>query len=198
MDGLIAEIIPIITDDKFIISFITSVFTFAITSGFTICRDRGKEKKDLKQNRSKLAKALYSEIKAFIDMYQEYKLTKKLPQNGDDIKIVRLECNYVVTFDNNTDKLGILDEDDIPRIIFFYMQLKSLIDTLMVLAERWEKYASYCNANAPTTQAKDITIVRILKKNIDDTHKLAFNIQEKVLKDAGEALSALEKYKQKA
>lgn len=99
--------------------------------------------------RKKLAITLSSEIKAFKTVYDNdrysYRLKKDPPQNGTDIKIVRLECNYVVTFDNNTDKLGLLDEEDISEIISFYMELKSLIDTLMVLATRWERYIESYN-----------------------------------------------------
>lgn len=108
---------------------------------FLVTRYNCSDDKELA--RRKLAKALKAEISSLIKLYQANKLETALPQEGSDISIVKIECNYLSVFENNTDKIGIFDEDDIAEIISFYMQTKGLIDTLSVLSERWSSYAMY-------------------------------------------------------
>lgn len=191
---------------------LTATVTAYVTHIFANRRDRKKEDREFKNDRKKFAIALSAEIKACMSIYnnEEYKLSKELPKDGSEIKIGRIECNYVVTFDNNTDKLGLLDEKDIPQVISFYTRLKSLLDTLMVLATGWERYSEFCNtlktqvSNEVVKRPNDdfseiltsefITREQLLKEYVDGIYKFAYDLQEKILKDADNIIQLLEKY----
>lgn len=44
---------------------------------------------------------------------------------------------------NNADKLGLLHEDDVPKIISFYIELKDLVNKLKILYKQCIEYTLY-------------------------------------------------------
>ena len=118
------ELFLTITVPPALTSFLTSYL-----SAYFLRKNDDKNKLDtLNKERRNLAKALHTEISTLVKMYDKMKLENKLPEKGSDIKVAFISQNYIAVYENNLDKLGILESDDISYIVEFYMYCKSLID----------------------------------------------------------------------
>lgn len=146
--------------------------------------------KQKKREQKKLATALYAESESLMTLYEPNKLENKVPENGSDIKNVRISCNYIAVFENNTDKIGILNTADIKSIIDLYITIKALIDTLLVLADRWELHATSSrhpqqfNSNELDMQLEDVR----------NTYKIALQYQTIVFELYPKVKKVLSKY----
>ena len=173
---------------------LTSCLTSYLSAYFLRKNDDKNKFDTLNKERRNLAKALHTEISTLVKMYDKIKLENKSPENGSDIKVAFISQNYIAVYENNLDKLGILENEDISHIIEFYMYCKYLIDSLKYLAQRWEQCISYQRENYPIT---DPNIDNELKRkyiDVDTDYKAALAGQEKVFTLHRNILERLEKY----
>lgn len=126
---------------------LTSFFTSYLSAHFLKKNDNDNKTENLNKERQNLAKALHTEIFILVKMYEEIRLPENPPKTGDEIKVAYISQNYISVYENNLNKIGILDKDDIPKIIEFYMCVKYLIDSLQLLSKRWEVFTQYQRKN---------------------------------------------------
>ena len=81
------------------------------------------------EERAKLAKALHSEISAFMEIYKSMQLDEKVEPNAER-KAMLLRKDYTAVYESHSDKIGILNESDIPNIISLYTYIKALADAV--------------------------------------------------------------------
>ena len=184
------ELFLTITVPPALTSFLTSYL-----SAYFLRKNDDKNKLDtLNKERRNLAKALHTEISTLVKMYDKMKLENKLPEKGSDIKVAFISQNYIAVYENNLDKLGILESEDISYIVEFYMYCKSLIDSLKYLAQRWEQYVSYQRKNYPTTDKNIADELHRKYIDVKTAYEAALAGQEKVFTLHRNILERLEKY----
>ena len=127
----------------FFISLFIPVIASAATAYFLRKNDNHNRNEDNKQQTANIAKALYSEIETLMTIYKRLELNQEPPKNGTDIKIASIQHNYLTVYENNLDKIGLFNTDDIQKIIELYTYIKALLDSHLHVADFWEKYAQY-------------------------------------------------------
>jgi hypothetical protein len=148
-----------------------------------------------KENKKRLAKALQSELKTLIKIYDHNKLAPWVDGQDNRVKIVKIDCNYLTVFENNTDKLGALEADDIDKIVEFYTFLKSFIDTLQVLSIRWDEYARYQRAQqANISEVGYATELECRYIDVKNVHNITLNLQDNILNNCNKIIDILNKY----
>lgn len=163
-------------------TFVFAVVLFAVKSWWT-----NKEQKQ--RSRQNLAKAIHSELSALMEIYKQMELSETPPKSGEDLTIAHLTQNYISVYENNLDKIGILDKDDIEVIIKLYIGIKGLIDSHIYLAKRWEMYAQYTREPNKIRQEEDLK-----KEDVNSAHRAVFRYQEKIYDLFPDVLGRLEKY----
>ena len=113
------------------------------TAYFMRANDSGKSEIAARDEQIRLARALHSEVTAFMEIYKTVQLPETAPDKESEHKSYRLEQNYAAVYENNADRIGILNELDIPNIVSLYSYMNALADSLSILSERWDKYAAY-------------------------------------------------------
>ena len=124
------------------------------TAYFLQGRDSGKRELAERDEQIRLARALHSEVSAFMEIYKTVQLPDTAPAKEDEHKSYRLEQNYAAVYENNADRIGILKETDIPNIVSLYSYMNALADSLSILSDRWDKYAEYA-ANLPSLEENE-------------------------------------------
>ena len=173
-------------------SVLTSVLAATLTNIGMYIRETYNASKAKKSEQRKLANALHAEVKTLFMLYEKNSLKPELPLQGSDIAIVRLSCNYLSIFENNTDKIGIFNPEDIACIIELYIGLKGLIDTILVLAERWDKYATYSRMHQSPTDLPERESRLI---DVHGVYNIALIYQEHFFNNYKKVLNVLEQYK---
>ena len=113
------------------------------TAYFMRANDSGKNEVATRDEQIRLARALHSEVAACMEIYKSAQLPDTAPNKEDEHKSYRLEQNYAAVYENNADRIGILNETDIPNVVSLYTYMNALGDSLAILSERWDKYAEY-------------------------------------------------------
>ncbi len=156
-----------------------SILTMIFTKFYDDCR----QKKNFKIEQKNLAKALKTEISVLVKMYQKIKLPENPPNNGSNLNVAYISQNYISVYENNTNRLGILNSDDIPKIIELYMCIKYLIDSLQWLSQRWEIYSRY--GRTPNYSSKELILKGVDVENAYNAaregEKIIFNLYNDVL-----------------
>ena len=174
------------------LSILSGLCGCVLTSIFTIWNDNRKIEKSIDIKRNNLAKAIHTELSTLLEIYDKMKLKETMPQQGDDIAIAKISQNYISVYENNLDKIGILDNEDVKYIVQLYTYIKSLIDSLICLADRWEDYAKYTRELNANDKEKILKLHDVMTAN-----KAAYYCQEKVFTLFPNVLDRLEKYNQK-
>lgn len=165
-----------------ILPLITAVLSAVISAWFT---NVYAEQRDYKRQQSQLQAtrlAICIELQAVLNLYESFKLSPDEPKNGDDIKAVRISYKYNTVYSHNADKLGLMDKKVIESVVTAYTYLASFIDTLTVLADRWEEMIQAERLNQDT---------RLYWQDVKDCHKLAYAQQETTLGAIHKAIAAL-------
>lgn len=178
--------------NSLVIAIISAAAAAIFMNIFMFLRETYIKCDQIETDREKLAKALHSEISTLIDLYRKNPVSPDTPRQGSDIRIVHLNCNYISVFENNTDKLGLLDKDDISSIITLYIHIKGLMDTLIVFATRWDTYALYSRSaqNEPNYERENAARLN----DVATVHPVALNYQDKVFNEYQNVLNLLDKY----
>lgn len=170
---------------KIIIALLSALF-IAFFAWLQSLWEKREQKRVARQN---LAKAIHSEISTLVEIYKQMELSEIPPQSGEDLKIAYLTQNYISVYESNLDKIGILDNNDIEKIVKLYICIKALIDSHIYLAKRWEMYAQY------TRDPKNIPQEEILKKeDVYSAHKAALKYQKEIYELYPSVLERLEEY----
>lgn len=170
---------------KVIIALLSALF-IAFFAWVQSWWERRGQKRIARQN---LAKAIHSEISTLVGIYRQMELTETPPQSGKNIKIAYLTQNYISVYENNLDKIGILDNGDIKEVVKLYICIKALIDSHIYLSKRWEMYAQY------TRDPNSIPKEEAMKKNdVNSAHRAALEYQKEIYKLYPDILKRLEKY----
>ncbi len=180
------------------LAVIPSIIASFLTAWLLKKNDRQNMLNDIANRRRALAKALYSEILALLELYgkkedecseNNMKVPPKPPEQGKDVKIAYISQNYVSVYESQLGKIGLLNEDDIPYIIGLYTLIKGLIDSHVYLAKRWELYARY------TREPNKIPQEEALKKeDVNSAHRSVFRYQEKIYDLYPDVLDRLKEY----
>ena len=141
------------------------------TAYFMQSSDSGKKEMATRDEQIRLARALHSEITAFMEIYKTVQLPDTAPEKESEHKSYRLEQNYAAVYENNADKIGLLNETDIPNIVSLYSYMNALADSLSILSERWDKYAEYVANLEPPEDPEDEE--EVAKMNADLTKRFA-------------------------
>ena len=126
--------------------------------------------------------AISAELQTVLNLYESFTLSLDEPKNGDDIKAVRISYKYNTVYSHNADKLGLMDKKVIESVVTAYTYLASFIDTLTVLADRWEEMIQAERLNQDTS---------LYWQDVKDCHKLAYAQQETTLGAIHKAIAAL-------
>lgn len=172
------------------------IFT-AITMQIAIWfRERQTRKTLLKNKKKQVATVLIGELKSLRDMYSLKRLKEGLPQDGPDIPVGFIGENYLAVYDHLIEKLGVLDDEDVVKLNAFYLNLKMLVDSLKILAERWERYVMFKRYPPIDKQRNEIEIeINIRYDDVCRTYLEAFDIQEKAMNGFDEIITMLEVYR---
>jgi len=172
------------------------IFT-AITMQIAIWfRERQTRKTLLKNKKKQVATVLMGELKSLRDMYSLKRLKEGLPQDGPDIPVGFIGENYLAVYDHLIEKLGVLENEDVVKLNAFYLNLKMLVDSLKILAERWERYVMFKRYPPIDKQRNEIEIeINIRYDDVCRTYLEAFAIQEKAMSGFDEIITMLEVYR---
>lgn len=151
--------------NEIIIALTSSLSTAVLAHFFTIYRVHQKSKNTIKSTKL----AIQTELQTVLNLYESFKLSPDEPKNGEDIKAVRISYKYNTVYSHNADKLGLMDKKVIESVVTAYTYLASFIDTLTVLADRWEEMIQ-------AERLKQDTI--LYWQDVKDCHKLAYDQQE--------------------
>ena len=163
---------------QLIIALASAVLTNILSYLFTVHRTNVQTKETI--NSTKLAIA--TELQAIRDLYEPIKLKKSPPMSGDDIKVIRINSDYNTVYRNNADKLGLMDKNVVKTVVTAYTLMNAFIDTLSVLAYRWESMVAAQRAGQDTT---------IYFEDVQTCHEIAYEQQETTLTAINNAITAL-------
>lgn len=175
---------------KAIVALLSSMFT----AGFVWLQRWGEEREQKRIARQNLAKAIYSEISTLVEIYKQMELTETPPQVGTDLKIAYLTQDYISVYENNLDKIGILDTDDIEEIVKLYICIKALIDSHIYLAKRWEMYAQYTRELNKIPKEEKTKEEQRKKEDVNSAHRAALGYQKEIYKLYPGVLDRLKEY----
>ena len=187
--------------EVFLIVF-SAWLTSYLTAKFMKGNDDKKRAADIANNRRTLAKALASELQALLTIYGNkdeesneinMKVSSEPPKQGSDIKIAYISQNYVSVYERQLEKIGLLNEDDIPYIIGLYTCIKGLIDSHILLAKRWEMYARYTRDCSCITE-EEKREERLKYKDVANAHRSVWNYQKTIYELYPNVLTRLSKY----
>ncbi len=183
---------------EFFIAVLPALLSSFLTAIFMKENDDKKREADIANNRRILAKALYSELIALMELYgkkddecskNNMKVSPEPPKHGKDIKIAYISQKYVSVYESQLGRIGLLNEDDIPHIIGLYTCIKGLIDSHIYLAKRWEMYAQY------TREPNKIQQEEAMKKeDVNSAHRAVYMYQEKIYDLYPDVLNRLKEY----
>lgn len=92
--------------------------------------------------------------------------------------------------------MGVLENEDVVKLNSFYLELKILVDSLKLLAKRWERYAMFKRyPPIDKTGAKIEKEVFIRYEDVRRTYVETFSVQEKILNSFDEIITMLETYR---
>lgn len=144
--------------------------------------DYWKAKKQTIETKKRLARALNAELKTLLFIYDKSKLDQWDDTKPVQTKIAKIDFNYLIVFESNTDKLGLFDSDEIDEIVKFYTFLKSFIETLQVLAMRWEEYARYSRVSHPNIPHElYLQEKQFLYIDVKSVHEEVFKLQDEII-----------------
>lgn len=158
--------------------FLNTVLSLSL--GYVIASYR--QYKHSKSELKKVCLAISVELQTVLNLYESFKLSPDEPKNGDDIKAVRISYKYNTVYSHNADKLGLMDKKVIKSVVTAYTYLASFIDTLTVLADRWEEMTQAERLNQDTN---------LYWQDVKNCHKLAYAQQETTLGAIHQAIAAL-------
>lgn len=183
---------------EFLIAVLPALLSSFLTAKFMKENDDKIREDDIANNRRVLAKALYSELIALLELYgkkdevcseNNMKVPPDPPEQGKNLKIAYISQNYVSVYESQLGRIGLLNEDDIPYIIGLYTYIKGLIDSHIYLAKRWEMYAQY------TREPNKIPQEEALKKeDVNSAHRSVFRYQETIYDLYPDVLDRLKAY----
>lgn len=161
-----------------LISLSTALLSAYLTDRYAKSRAKSEQMSEVKATKL----AICIELQTVLNLYESFKLSPDEPKNGDDIKAVRISYKYNTVYSHNADKLGLMDKKVIESVVTAYTYLASFIDTLTVLADRWEEMIQAERLNQDT---------RLYWQDVKDCHKLAYAQQETTLGAIHKAIAAL-------
>lgn len=141
------------------------------------------------QKKSTVAKALYSEISTFAEIYKDMKLEDKAPEPSEKRKKMRLSQNYTAVYENNADKIGFMSKSDAQNVVSLYTYMNALFDSLTYLERCWRIYEKY----AESIDEQDEESLKKLA-DVRNAHRAAYVYQEKVLVLQKHVLDRLARY----
>ena len=101
---------------------------------WTMRRERQNEEKKSKAERAYLASAIANELEGLFDRYMKtIGVRLENAKTAEGFKgITSPGFNYFVTYDSNTNKLGMLKKEDALTVSKFYIQSKGHLDNLRI------------------------------------------------------------------
>lgn len=180
------------------LAILTSWMTSYLTAKYLKVNDNKNRMTAISNSRRALAKALFSELQALLEMYggkdeknneENMKVPSEPPEQGKDLKIAYISQSYISVYESQLGQIGLLNEDDIPYIIEIYTYIKGLIDSHIYLAKRWEKYAQY--TRDPDCNLRE---VQMKYEDVKSAHKAVYRCQEKIYNLYPNVFERLAKY----
>lgn len=161
-----------------LISLSTALLSAYLTDRYAKSRAKSEQMSEVKATKL----AICIELQTVLNLYESFTLSPDQPKNGDDIKAVRISYKYNTVYSHNADKLGLMDKKVIESVVTAYTYLASFIDTLTVLADRWEEMIQAERLNQDTS---------LYWQDVKNCHKLAYAQQETTLGAIHQAIAAL-------
>ena len=161
--------------------------TSYLTAKFMKNNDDKKRETDITNHRQALIKALHAELVNFREIYDVIALLPDLPWNGSKVTVSHISQQYIAVYENQLNKIGILDKGDIPYIIRLYVNIKVLIDVRHQLNEICKEYNDYTRKMVADPSKSPLG-------KMLDTYKLALQYQDNVYELYPDVLKRLEKY----
>ena len=161
---------------------LTAFATAVMSTFFNVIKDVSFIHKNQKTETARVKLAIATELQAILDLYEPIKLKKSPPTSGDDIKVIRINSDYNTVYRNNADKLGLMDKNVVKTVVTAYTLMNAFIDTLSVLAYRWESMVAAQRAGQDTT---------IYFEDVQTCHEIAYEQQETTLTAINNAITAL-------
>lgn len=127
-----------------LISLSTALLSAYLTDRYAKKRAKSEQLSQLQATKL----AIHAELQAVLNLYEPYKLSPNLPQSGDDIKVIRISSKYNTVYRNNADKLGLMERNVVESVVTAYTLMEAFIDTLSLLASRWESMVTAERSNA--------------------------------------------------
>ena len=118
----------------YLAGFLTALLATYANHCWTKQREREKEAKTLNAERAYLASAIANELEGLFDRYMKtIGVRLENAKTAEGFKgITSPGFNYFVTYDSNTNELGMLKEEDALAVSKFYIQSKGHLDNLRI------------------------------------------------------------------
>lgn len=171
------------------IAILSAWLTSFLTAKYLKGNDNKNREADIANSRRVLAKALRSELLTLREIYRNMEVSPAPPKSGNDISVSYLSQNYISIYEHNIERIGLLKEEDIPCIVELYICIKSLIDSLICLSNRWELFAMYTRGNDVDEKEMELKY-----RDVENAHRGAYECQKRIFELYPVVIEKLSKY----